>query len=90
VCELSDLANGITAENTQPATRDTQSTVATGRVQKTQPVRRNNTRTRPGRISRTSVAAIKAALTESDDDCEGENVSEGEQAVYAARSAFRR
>jgi hypothetical protein len=29
-------------------------------------------------------------LTESDDDCEGENVSEGEQAVYAARSAFRR
>jgi hypothetical protein len=90
VCELSDLANGITAENTQPATRNTQSTVATGRVQKAQPVRRSNTRPRPSRISRTSVAAIKAALTESESDCEGEDVSEGEQALYASRSAFGR
>ena len=34
--------------------------------------------------------ALAAVLTESGDDCEGEQISDGEQALYASRSAFRR
>jgi len=66
-CESSDMANGITAHNTQPATRHTLSRVATGRVQKAHSGRRSNTKPRLDRISKTRVAATKPVLTESDD-----------------------
>jgi hypothetical protein len=83
--KLSDDAGGITAGNTQPATRHTQSKVATGRVQKPHSGRRGNTKLRPDRIS-----ATKAVLSDSENDCKGEKISEEELAFYAARSAFRR
>ena len=43
---------------------------------------------RPDRTSKTLAAATRAILTESDDDCECEDVSKDEQAFHAARSTF--
>jgi hypothetical protein len=101
--ESSDIANGITAENTQPTTR---SRVITGRITKLQTARQIQAERQSAQTTKTSkflAAARKAILaditgqtssaeqgSDSDSDCEGESISEGEQSLYASRSIFRK
>jgi hypothetical protein len=101
--ESSDIANGITAANTQPTTR---SRVITGRITKPQTARQIQAERQSVQTTKTSklLAAARRAIladitgqtssaeqgSDSDSDCEGESISEGEQSLYASRSMFRR
>jgi hypothetical protein len=103
-CEANDIANGITAENTPPTTRCDRSGLISGRITKPQTGRQIQARHRSDQTSKTSktLAAARRAIWAhitgqshspeqgSDSDCEGEDISEGEQALYASRSIFRR
>jgi hypothetical protein len=100
-CMARDAAKGITAHNSRSAPRRTPSRVISGRIQKPQAGHRSQAGHRPGRTNKTLAAArraIRARITGqsyspeqgSDSDCDAEDISEEEQAFYAARSAFGR